>query len=266
MIIDFHTHIFPDKIAEKTIRALEQEGNITAFTGGTLDELKSSMQENNITKSVVLPVVTRPSQFASVNHFASEINGKDGIISFGGIHPDMEDYRERLEEIKEMGLLGIKLHPDYQETFVDDPKMIRIIEYAVELGLIVLLHAGLDIGLPNPVHCTPPRTANMLSQIGKEDAKIVLAHMGGFAMWNEVEEYLVGKQIWIDTSYSLDFIKEEQFVRIVRDHGADRVLFATDSPWGGQGETLVNLKKMKLTEEEFDRILYMNAAQLLGLE
>lgn len=266
MVIDFHTHIFPDKIAKKTIKFLEGEGNVKAYTDGTLEGLKRSMKESNINRSVVMPVVTKPDQFDTVNRYAAEINGRDGIISFGGIHPDTENYKEKLEEIQALGLPGIKLHPDYQKTFVDDPKMVRMIKYATELGLIVLLHAGVDIGLPNPVHCTPERAAYMLRQIDRTDAKIILAHIGGFNLWDEVEEYLVGQNVWLDISFSLGKIAEEQFVRIVRNHGADRILFASDSPWDGQRETYEKLMKTDLTEEEFERILSRNAKELLGLD
>lgn len=266
MIIDFHTHIFPDKIAEKTIEKLEEVGNVKAFTDGTLSGLKRSMKENGIDLSVVLPVVIKPSQFDTIISYASEINGKEGIISFGGIHPDNEDYKQKLEQIKQLGLKGIKLHPDYQDTYVDDEKIVRIIRYASSLGLIVILHAGLDIGLPDPIHCTPQRAANMLSQIDQENAMIILAHTGGYDQWDEVEEYLVGKKVWFDISYSLGMIEEEQFVRIVKNHGADRVLFASDSPWGGQKENVEYLKNLDFSEEELEYIFYRNAKKLLELD
>jgi hypothetical protein len=266
MIIDFHTHIFPDNIAEKTIRFLEDEGNTKAFTNGTLNGLKESMKESNIDISVVLPVVTKPSQFETVNSFAASITNKEGIISFGGIHPDTEDYQQKLKKIKDMGLSGIKLHPDYQKTFIDDPKMVRLINEAVSLDLIVLIHAGLDIGLPDPVHCPPDRTANMIKQITDKNDKIVLAHMGGYSMWNDVEKYLVGKNIWLDCSYCLGKMVDEQFVRIVRNHGAERILFATDSPWGGQKETVEYIKKLELTKDELESIFHKAAEELLGLD
>jgi predicted TIM-barrel fold metal-dependent hydrolase len=266
MVIDFHTHIFPDKIAERSIQALQDVSKIHAFTNGTLDGLKSSMKENNIDISVVLPVVTRPAQFDTITSFAAQVTSEEGIISFGGIHPDNEDYREKLDKIKERGLPGIKLHPDYQDTFIDDSRMVAIIQYASEIGLIVIIHAGLDIGLPDPIHCTPKRSANMLSQIENENAKIVFAHLGGYQNWDEVEEYLVGKNVWLDTSYVLGKVSDEQFLRIVKEHGADRILFATDSPWDGQKEALEHIRKMDLTEEEMERILYRNAVELLGLK
>jgi uncharacterized protein len=266
MVIDFHTHVFPDKIAAKTIEKLSQRvEDAKAFTDGTLSGLKKSMKEHSIDISVVLPVITKPSQFETVNNFAAEITGKDGLISFGGIHPDMEDYEEGLRKIKELGLLGIKLHPDYQETFIDDPKYVRIIQCATDLGLIVVIHAGLDIGLPDPIHCPPDKTAAMLAQIDCADAKIVLAHMGGYDQWDDVEEYLVGKNVFFDIGYCMGMIGNEQFLRIVRNQGADRILFASDSPWSGQKETLEYLKRLDLTEEELECILHVNAEELLGL-
>ncbi len=266
MVIDFHTHIFPDKIAKKTIEYLEKEGNVKAATDGTLTGLLGSMRENRIDISVVMPVVTKPEQFDNVNAYAAEINGKKGIFSFGGIHPDTEDYRVSLERIKEYGLPGIKLHPDYQRTFVDDPRMVRIIDYATELGLIVLLHAGMDIGLPDPIHCTPQRTVRMLEQINRPEAKIILAHTGGYQLWDEVEEYLVGRNVSFDISFSLGRIPDRQLLRIIENHGADRILFATDSPWDGQGSILKRFKDLGLPKEEEDRILYRNAQELLGLQ
>lgn len=265
MIIDFHTHIFPDQMAEKTVRKMEEEAHVKAFTNGTLSELEYNMKENNINLSVILPVVTRPTQFDTVNRYASEISGREGIISFGGIHPDNDNYKEKLQEIKRLGLSGIKLHPDYQATFIDDPRMVSIIRYAVELDLIVSIHAGLDIGLPDPIHCPPERTANMLDQIDDVNAKLVLAHMGGYNQWDEVEEYLVGKNIWFDTSYTFRHIQPEQFLRIVRNHGADRILFGTDSPWGGQKESIEYLSKLELSQEELESIFWKNGADLLGL-
>lgn len=265
MIIDFHTHIFPEAIAERTIKKLEEVGNIKAYTNGTLTGLINSMKENGITYSVVLPVVTKPSQFETVNAYATEITGKNGILSFGGIHPDTEDYKDKLDQIKSMGLLGIKLHPDYQDTFVDDPKMVQIIQYASEIGLIVILHAGIDVGLPEPVHCPPEKALKMLEQVNLDKAKIVLAHTGGFGQWDDVEKYIVGKNIWLDISYSMDQMEDAQFLRIVRNHGTNRILFASDSPWGSQKDAKEHLKKLGFTEEEIDSILYQNAASLLNI-
>ncbi|MBO5198367.1 MAG: amidohydrolase family protein [Lachnospiraceae bacterium] len=266
MVIDFHTHTFPDAMAAKTIAGLEAAGNVKAYTDGTVSGLKASMREAGIDLSVILPVVTKPKQFHTINTVAAEITGRDGILSFGGIHPDSEDYKGELRTIKELGLKGIKLHPDYQKTFIDDERYVRILDYAAELSLIAVIHAGLDIGLPDPVHCPPDRAANLLKQLDTANTKIVFAHVGGYDRWDAVEEYLVGKNIWFDISYSLHKIGEEQFLRIVNNHGTDKILFATDSPWGGQKETLERFQKLPLSQEKKERILYKNAMQLLEIQ
>lgn len=269
MVIDFHTHVFPEKIATKTIATLEEKGGIKAFTDGTLAGLKQSMAAGGIDWSVILPVVTKPAQFQTVNTYAASITGKDGIISFGGIHPDTADYRGELDTIKALGLKGIKLHPDYQQCMIDDPRYIQIIRYAVSIGLLVVTHAGVDIGFPEKVHCPPDRGAAMLEQVYGDTVpdkpQIIFAHTGGWQSWDDVERYLVGKPIYLDISFSLGMIPDQQMVGIIRSHGADKILFATDSPWSGQRETLALFRKLPLTQAEQDQILYQNGAALLGL-
>lgn len=266
MIIDFHTHIFPDKIAARSIAHLENASKITAATDGTLNGLLDSMDRNNVNVSVILPVVTKPTQFETVNQFAAEVNQKyEGrLISFGGIHPDSEDYKGQLDRIKELGLAGIKLHPDYQGVMIDDVRYMNIIEYADSLGLIIMVHAGIDIGLPNPVHCPPDKTRKVLDSI-KPD-KVILAHYGGWKQWDEVYEYLAGEHVYFDTSFTFDYIEQDMFMRILKKHGHEKILFATDSPWSDVGKAVEVIKNMPLEADAINDILANNAKKLLNLK
>lgn len=262
-MIDFHTHIFPDKIVEGTLQFLSERCQTKPFTNGTASGLKESAKEAGLSLSVALPVVTKPSQFESVNRFASQFRADDGILSFGGIHPDGVDYKRELLQLKEMGFQGVKLHPDYQDTFFNDIKYKRIISFASELDLIVSVHAGFDPGYPNLVHCTPKMAREVIDEV--KPAKLVLAHMGGFLRWDEVEEELVGRDVWFDTAVVFGRISDGQFIRICRNHGVDKILFATDSPWSGQKESVTYFSGMDLTEEEKRLILTENAKKLLTL-
>lgn len=266
MVIDFHTHIFPDKIATGSIAHLEKASGITAATDGTLNGLLASMEKNNVDMSVILPVVTKPSQFESVNQFAADVNQKykGKLISFGGIHPDSEDYKAQLDRIKELGLLGIKLHPDYQKVMIDDERNMRIIEYANSLGLMIMVHAGIDIGLPYPVHC-PPDKAKKVIDIIKPD-KLILAHFGGWKQWEEVYELLAGEHVYFDTSFTFDYIEQEMFLKILKKHGHEKVLFATDSPWSNAKKAIEVVRDMPLLESEIEDILSKNAKRLLNVE
>lgn len=266
MYIDFHTHIFPDKIAPATIAHLERVGGIPAHTDGTAQGLRRSMANAGIDRAVVLPVVTKPSQFESINRFAAQINAEnDRLISLGGIHPDNDNIEERLDYIVSLGLKGIKLHPDYQGVFIDDERNVRLFEEAIKRDLLVVIHAGIDIGLPDPVHCTPARTAAVLQSLTLDATRprIVLAHVGGWNCWDEVESELVGKPVYLDLGFSLGQIKDEQLLRIIRAHGADRILFASDSPWGDQTADKTYFESLPLTAKERDQIAWQNAKSLL---
>ena len=266
MVIDFHTHIFPNKIAAKSIAHLEEASGITAATDGTLQGLLNSMEKNNVDLSVILPVVTKPSQFETVNQFAVEVNRKYNgkLISFGGIHPDSEDYKAELDEIKELGLIGIKLHPDYQRVMIDDERNMRIIEYADSLGLIIMVHAGIDIGLPTPVHCPPDKAAKVIDML--KPKKLILAHFGGWKQWAEVYELLAGKNVYFDTSFTFDYIEENLFLSILDKHGYEKVLFATDSPWSDAKEAVEIVKSLPVGQEVKEAILSGNAKKLLQLK
>lgn len=269
MIIDFHTHIFPEKIAERTLGTLSSVSGITPSTDGTADGLRKSMKASGVSYSVNLPAITKPSQFDSTNRFAAEINGTDGIISFGGMHPDIENPEERLDEIISLGLPGIKLHPDYQNCFVDDPRNVRIIKYAVEHGLYVTLHAGLDAAFPDLTHCTPERTAHMLDTVYGTDepkeARIILAHMGGRNYYDDVNRLLSHRNVYYDLSYILGEVSPELVLKTVRNHGAKRVLFGSDSPWSSPAKDISRMERIGFTDSELERIMGKNAAELLDI-
>ena len=263
MIIDFHTHMFPDKIAARTIASLSKTGdNMHPFTDGTAEGLKKSTEQADIDCSIVLPIATKPSQFDSINEFASHFQ-EGTLISFGSLHPEDINYTEELRQIRDMGMKGIKLHPDYQDTYFNDIRYKRIISYATELGMIVSVHAGQDPKCPNDVHCTPAMAEEILNEV--EPDKLVLAHMGGNALWDEVEERLVGRNVYFDTGVVLDRMSQEQFLRMVREHGADRIVFGTDSPWADQKNFVDIMRMMPLENEELEQIFSGTAAKLLGL-
>ena len=223
-IIDFHTHIFPDKIASKTIGFLMEKGGIPAYSDGTLSGLIRELDRGQVCACIALPVLTKPESFDSILRFTQTVNegyysGEHNVLSFAGIHPDCEEIEEKMSLIKASGFKGVKIHPDYQQTFIDDDKFIRILNAAIDEDLIVVAHAGFDVGYPECTHCTPIRTAKALDAL-KGEVKLVLAHMGGCRMHEEVYELLAGRNVYFDTSYVLDEMDRELFLKTVEKHGA----------------------------------------------
>lgn len=282
-IIDFHTHIYPSNIAKRIIEQLSGPSNVKAFTDATESGLIASCKKNNISKSIVLPVVTNPSHTESINKIASETNKRNGqIISFGGIHPDNADYKAIISGLSKEKIPGIKLHPVFQKTNIDDIKYMKIIDCACENGLIISIHAGFDINDPSASYSSVSHIKNMLETI--HPTKMILAHMGGHLCWDEAEamlsEYLSGisenESLYLDTAFSLpspilsqnidyEFLTKEQFLRIVRLIGSEKVLFGTDSPWTDQGPSIEAIINSGLTEKEISRILGENAKNLLNI-
>lgn len=269
MIIDFHTHVFPDKIAGATVAALQASSGTPARSDGTVAGLMSALREARVDIAVNLPVLTKPSQFDSIARFAGEINRAEysdtRIISFGGMHPDCEDVTEKLSQLKELGILGIKIHPDYQNTFIDDERYVRIFRAAKELGLIVVTHAGQDAAyIGQPIKCTPVRVLNLLDKIGGY-SKFVLAHIGGNELYEDVYSHLAGEDVYFDTSYSLHGVNADMFKKLLSKHGDDKILFATDSPWRNIAEEADVIRSFKLGLDSEKKIFSENARRLLGI-
>jgi len=265
MIIDFHTHVFPQKIVNKAMTALSHNaGNAVPFIEGTIDSLFENMKKYNIDKSVVLNIATNPKQQTNVNDFAAEINS-DTIIAFGSVHPFAPDSVEELYRIKELGLKGIKLHPEYQDFFVDDPKLAPVYETAAKLGLIVTFHSGVDIQYFDPVHCTPQRLKEVLPIFKSNGGKVVAAHMGGYMMWYDVEKYLVGTDVYFDTAYLYSRMPNMHAKRIIENHGADKILFGSDLPWSGVHLEKRFIESMDLSDRDNDNIMFKNAQNLLNI-
>ena len=264
MVIDFHTHLFPEKIAAKAVASLEHRaGGTTPFSDGTVERMETVMKQQGVDKSVVLNIATNPKQQENVNNFAISLLGNDSFVPFGSVHPDSENALDELERLKQSGIKGVKLHPDYQNFFVDDDKMLPIYEKIASLGLITVFHAGVDIGYANVVHCTPERLLRVLDSFG--GAPVVAAHWGGYMMYSDVMEFLVGTKIFLDTSFSYAKMPPDYARNIVKAHGAEKILFGTDMPWSCPKDEMRFISSLELTKQECDAILCNNAKTLLDI-
>lgn len=281
-IIDFHTHIFPDRIAERALGKLSAASHTRVFADGTADGLRASMTRAGVDLSVALPVATAAGQTAHINERAVEIHrraAETGIDSFGAAHPDDPDWERELKKLKAAGVKGVKIHPPYQAVDIDDVRYLRILGKAGELGLTVVTHAGLDVGLPGDEQATPDKILRAVRAAGP--VRLVCAHMGGWKRWDEVRGLLADTEALLDTSFSLDPMtpngdgypwREEElrrlddgeFLGMIRLFGADRILFGTDSPWEDQAEEVKRIRRLGLTEAEEAAVLGGNAERLLA--
>jgi len=264
MIIDIHTHCFPDALAQRALEVLTANCEVPAILDGTCSGLRASMREAEVDRSAIMPIATKPSQARSINSWAADMNRRyDDLICFGSIHPKQDDISAEIDRLVADGIRGVKFHPDYQEFFVDEPELVPMYRALADAGLIVLFHAGVDIGLPPPVHCTPDRLARVLDAV--PDLTVIAAHMGGYMCWEDVEKHLVGRDLYFDSSYSLADMGPEAMTALMKAHGVDKILFGTDSPWTDQAAEIAGIRALCLSEDEIEAVLGGNAARLLGL-
>lgn len=264
-ITDFHTHCFPDKLAPHAVASLEQSSGGKAFLDGTKGALKASMQRAGIACSVLLPIAVKPQQTHTINTVAIE-NDKEGCFaSFGSVHPEYEDWQGELARIKNAGLKGIKLHPDFQEIFLDDPKTVQVMRAAADMGLLITIHGGMDVSYPEVHRSTPQRLSRILPEL--RGARIICAHSGGFRYLDDVEELLLGKEeIYIDTSFSIgqQGMDIKQLERIYKNIDPTHLLFGTDSPWDDQQAAVKAFLALNLPDKTKEAALCTNAVRLLG--
>jgi len=263
MLIDFHTHTFPGPIAHKAMNKLsDASGGLVSQSDGTLSSLKHEMEEDGVDISVVLSIATNPKQQTNVNNFAKEINDEKNFFAFGSVHPDADDVFDELERIKDMGLKGVKFHPEYQEFYVDDEKMKPIYKKISTLGLITVFHAGYDFGYAPPYHCMPDNLAGALRWF---DSPVIAAHWGGLTCGADVIKKLCGMDIWFDLSFGYGTMPKAIAQEIVDKHTPDRLLFASDMPWHRPVWERRLIETLDISQNDKDKIYYKNALGLLNV-
>ena len=268
MLIDFHVHVYPDKIADRAVNTLAAkikdayDLDQNPHYDGTTEGLKRLMAEDGVDISVIMPIALSVTNHISINRFAEEITG-DNIISFASLHPYQEDVDETLKDIAARGFRGIKLHPDYQGVYSDDEKCIALVNKAADLGLHTVFHSGKDPGILPPNRGAAAHMREMLKRV--DQSMVTLAHLGAFWEWDEVESWLVDSKAYFDTAVVSGFMDIEQYRRIIDRHGADRIVFGSDLPWERPRDTLAFLKRAGLSDEELELITHKNAERILGL-
>ncbi len=272
MLIDVHVHTFPDDLAARALKKLvEKTGNFIAPAGdGTNAGLLDAMRRDGIDYAVVCPIATKPAQFDGILTEALAIrDGARGaaaalhLVPFASVHPEDAARFAHLARVAESGLRGIKLHPYYQGCVLDAPPLLEYFRCCRDLDLTVQCHCGFDIGFPFEPVCGPERVARVMREV--PGLRFIAAHLGGWRQWGGAAEHLLGKDVYLDTAVLLPHFGDGDARRILREHPADRLLFATDWPWLGFGEGMRFVRSAGLTPGQEKAILGLNAAQLLGI-
>ncbi len=271
MVIDFHTHVFPDEIAAgvvETLRSRTRE-RVDPAGDGTMAQLMTQMNAAGIDRAVLCPIATKPEQFDAILHFAQAIrHGLCGaqaqrmLIPFASVHPAAPERFRQLEQIAACGIRGIKLHPYYQKFSLDSAATIDLLRCCRDLNLAVLCHCGRDIGFPDSDCCTPAKVADLCEKA--DGIQFIAAHLGGWRMWHEALRHLVGRAVWLDTSVLEADLHTEAVQELLHRHPAERLLLASDWPWCPLDKAAGAVRALNRSEQEKALILGGNAERLLA--
>lgn len=260
-IIDTHAHIYPDAIATKAAGAIAAFYHIPSKMDGTLDALKKSGEAGGISRFLVHSVATTPHQVLSINDYIISVAASDParFIGFGAMHPSFPDIKGELKRMKQSGLKGVKLHPDFQRFLLDSDESILMLRYIAEAGLPVLVHMG-DYRYP---YSRPERMARVMDAL--PDLRVIGAHLGGWSIWREAWKTLADyPRFWVDTSSSLSFITPEEAVAVIRHYGADRAFFGSDYPMWNPAEEVARFMALPLKQDEKEAIAHRNFEAFMG--
>ena len=259
MFTDVHTHAFHPKIAAKAVEHLNNYYNVACAGTGTIDDLKARQKRSGMDRFVVLCAATEPAQVIPANNYAVSLQREHSeIIAFGTIHPGYEEWEQQLLFLQQRGIRGLKLHPEFQNFWLDDPRLMPILDYAQD-HFIVEVHIG-DYKAPHLNPSCPYKVAALLDRFPR--LRLIAAHLGGYQQWEHALKVLVGRDVWLETSSSTPFIEQGMLRDILRRHPQERILFGSDYPLYDPGEEMHRLQRMAgLSDEDLDRFM-SNADQL----
>ncbi|HBG25485.1 MAG: amidohydrolase [Planctomycetes bacterium GWF2_41_51] len=261
-IIDFHTHAFSDELAPKAMKTLtEHHPEIPYYLDSTISSLLKSMDSLNIEKSVICSITTKPKQFQPIFDWSLQIQS-DRIIPLASVHPQDPERDDHIKMIADAGLKGIKMHPYYQDFLLDDDSMMDLYEQLCENNLLLVMHTGYDIAFEHTRKADPARIVNVTKKF--PELKFIATHFGAWQQWEEVESEMIGKNIYMEISFALEYLHPQTAKALLEKHPADYILFGSDSPWTDQKKTLQLLKDLDLAPDLMQKILYSNAQRLLS--
>lgn len=260
-IVDAHVHIYPDKIARRAVESVRGFYGVgkMADAEGTIESLLAIPGQSVITHHIVHSVAVRPHNVTSINNFiAQECATHQGFIGFMAMHQDFEDPQAEIERAMDMGLCGIKLHPDTQQVNADDPRLMTIYEIAQAKGLPVVIHTG-DYRYD---YSHPRRIAHILHAF--PNLVVDAAHFGGWSIYDIGADILRSERCFVDTSSSSALVGGRHFKELINLYGTDRVLFGSDFPMWDPIAELEFVRQLGLTDDTFAKVTWHNAETFLG--
>ncbi len=260
-IIDAHTHIFPPALAEKATASIGDFYNIQMSYPASAEQLLAAEREAGIGRMVVCSSAVTPKQVVSINDFiAEECRIHPEFIGLGAMHPDFEGYEEELDRIIELGLHGIKFHPDFQKFAIDEEKYFPVFRAIAKRNLPVLFHTG-----DKRYHYSSPDQLTALMK-AVPDLVAIGAHFGGYSEWENAFRQPPNPQVFYDTSSALFELDRDLALRLIERFGVEQFMFGSDFPMWRPVKEREAFLGLGLSESENQAIFCENCKKLYKLK
>ena len=260
-IADVHCHIFPDKLAEKATHSIgEFYCSEDMFEPASVGNLVRAHQDAGISRCVVCNSAVSAEQVHNINDFvAASCKEHAEFIGFGSVFPTMDGAEEELDRMLELGLRGVKIHPDFQKVPIDAPEATDTYRAIAKRNLPVLFHTGdhrYDFS-------SLERLLNLLKKV--PDLRVIAAHFGGWHVWQQAIDTPLPENVIYDTSSSTPFLTRDMTLRLLERYGVDRCLFGSDFPMWSPKEELARVQSLGLSQSEQEQIFYGNFDKFFGI-
>lgn len=282
MVIDFHSHNFPEKLAPRALEVMCEklvevnsrgDCKLIPVGDGTIETQLRDMDRAGVDVCVNCPVATFPTNFDAILRRAIELRAGAGgegaktrLVQLASIHPADRAFVDHIRILKNCGIPGIKLHPNYQGVRLDDPRLVPFFTALRDAGLFVISHTGFDPGYVGaPSVAGPAEVATLLKAV--PGLRFVAGHLGGESgnAPRATDLLLPFENCWIDTAVMFDHDDHPEARRIVREWPADRIVFGTDYFWRDQARLAAWVRELRPDPADQEKIFHANAERLLGI-
>ena len=260
-ICDVHAHVYPEKIAANAAKAIGDfyEGTLM-HEKGTLEGLLECHEDAGIEHAIIHSVAVSPHTVEKINQtIANDVAlSPEHCTGFGTIHPDCEDFESVLKNAVELGLKGIKIHPDMQLFELDSRRALEMFDAIRSMHLPVMIHTG-----DKRYHYSNPLQMKVVLD-NFPDLICLCAHLAGYTVWDEASEVLSKyENVYTDVSSSLPYLEKKHAVELIRAFDPTHVLFGSDYPMWNPKEEVERFLGLGLTDNEIERILWDNAVPFM---
>ena len=260
-VIDMHTHIFPEKIAAKATVATAEYFDLPEPPNhyGSVAELVEVLSQAEITYAMVFSAATTAHQVEHINRYIwEEAQTHPQFIPCGTLHADYPDYKDELRWMREHGVHGVKIHPEFQHFVLDDERLFPMYEEMERQDMFLIAHMGDPrVNVSGPARMLPiARTFPKL--------RCIAAHLGNWGDWDVEKIRPIAKlpNMYTDISSSFSYVQDkEPLYAILREYDPAHVFFGSDYPIWCPRKELAKARALHLDPGFLEDVLFNNFAK-----